>query len=614
MSILLRSIVVVVFGVLFATAFAQDDLSDFFESDPNTTQPESLPLEIVESGDIESDVADAVVGGPASPDELPDASSDILQDLEEDLAADVDDVPATTDSVPATTDSVPATTDSEFVNDAGEPLGGAAKADASDTHSDFNSPQIDKDLDLGVDPRDPLDDAKGKPSDGFFGSSIRSRSVVLDAQNGFDGAIGTLIRGRSNLVPTSGLSIELFDSKSRRIREIATDVNGRFRVEGISSGVYQFVARGESGFLAFSLLVSDQPPQAEGDVGQNDRQELFLVQLPMGTRDTIEIVSAAVPPTFEEVNSIVKLHYGISMPMYMLRSSLPSEEDAPMAEDDVAAPLSPLDANSPMAKGALRSYEVALEKGNRLKGQLVKYDPETGTPIGASQVYVHIIRNDKAVGLPIRVNRRGEFEVELPDGPGAYSIVAAGEGGFGAAGFYAYSPDEVEASAPRRERMFLVSTELAAEEKEKQVDLEFHDPLIDDIDQRQRGGLPAQDLLPGLGGPARPDGNAGQGLLFSICSNDVIAPKQGGDGGGDGLAVGAGIGGGSGFAPPSPTSFSPPGFPAMPVSPYTAPTGGIAGGGGRRGLAPLLIGGGVAAAIAISVDDDDRRPVSPFSP
>lgn len=410
--------------------------------------------------------------------------------------------------------------------------------------------------DESVSPNEQSDAPEEQLDEDIFGTFVRSRSVILDKSNGIDGAIGTLDRETREMNPTAALSVDLYDAGLERIKSVTTDGQGRFRFDDLSGGMYQLVAKGENGFLAFSLMVMERGLGPEDDLGQRD-EPLFLVQAPMNTQETINFVSAAVPPTFRQVNSILKLHYGLTVPTYMMPGRpVPDFVNT----DSEPQPANVFDHNSPLAREAVRTYEVPLLEDNRIKGRLYTLDPNSGAPLTVARVYVHIIRDDKPIGPPIPVNKKGEFEAELPNGAGAYSIVAAGKDGFGAAGFYARPQGEME-SAHEREGTFLVTTELA-----------------------QVAPFPA---------PVAPFGRANprQMLTLALVSPNVIQNQMP-------AAAGRAIGNDLGVAVLPPPADIPVGG------------GGSSGGGG---LGALLVGSGVVAAIAISTDDDDRRQTSPFS-
>ncbi len=634
MNMLFRSIVTFLFALLLATAVAQDKVpkGGFFHGEVG----EDDRLDISADSSFLNDLDDPTKGNRPS-----SKSGDSVQrrDVRHQT---LEQVPST--RVPLSADTL-------------RPEANAPTEEDRDTvnHRDPGS-------DGAILPKGPDRRRLLLPGAQQFWRTVRARSVILDQRNGFDGAVGTLFQGTDRLVPTSRLSVELFDADSRRIRNFETDRNGRFRVDDIESGIYQFVARGETGFLAFSLLVVQRGVGRQGQrdqpdkLGQRDDDGLLFVQVPTGTRESIDVVAAAVPPTFEEVNSIMTLHYGVTMPPYMLTAPT---LDPNVATERANSPSNLLNRNAPISADAIRNYEVPLMAGNRITGRLFSYNPDTGMPIGAKDMYIHIIRDDKAVGPPIPIDARGEFVAELPDGPGAYSIVAAGKGGFGAAGFYAVAGNnarnknhnDLETNMPP-EPTYLVAAGIAQDESRNQEavaqNAQFGDPLIDQmegdpVERAGQGGEPFIERpavpLPRFGGMANAAG--GVGLTLMTCSNDVIVPKRrqgarggagagtaGGTAGGaaggtaGGTAGGAAAGPGhlgaenrfNGSASTDPFGTALPGFdtPFVPAG-FTA--NGLAGAGGQRGLGALLVGGGVAAAIAISThDDDDRRQVSPFSP
>jgi hypothetical protein len=178
------------------------------------------------------------------------------------------------------------------------------------------------------------------------------------------------------------------------------------------------------------------------------------------------------------------------------------------------------------------------------------------------------------VGPPISVNDNGEFVAELVDGPGAYSIVAAGEGGFGAGGFYARPLAELDAMRPH-DREFFVSTELA---------------------QVVAGGA---------------ENSSANTLSFPLVSNDVLRSQL------PAIGIGAGaaqVASDNRDEMDSEAQDFPLATPGRNVAGGFAHDGMAAGSGRGRGLGALLLGSGVVAAIAISSDGDQRRAASPFVP
>jgi hypothetical protein len=389
-----------------------------------------------------------------------------------------------------------------------------------------------------------------EPVDAEFGKFVRSRWILLDENNGIDGAIGTLDATTGKLNPTDALRIELYD-KDAVLREpvTTTDPDGRFRIENLESGMYHLIAKGRKGFLAFNLTVISRGQ----DVGGRSPDPIVLVQAPRHTQDTLDVVSAAVPPTFKQLNSILQLHYGLRMPSY------PSDE-SPVAIENGE------DKTSLLPEAAARLPAVPLLSGNRIRGRMYAMDAENGSPSKVRDVYVHIIRNDRPIGPPIPVNDEGQFEAVLVDGPGAYSIVAAGRDGFGASSFYAQPVVDAEAARPTS--VFFVSTQLAQNQ-----------PGIGQIPPPVN---PAQNVLAG----------GEYGFTMSLI-NDPRVLRQA-------------------FPAAAGNANQQPPFAAGGA----AAGGGGSGGGSGGNLGALLLGGtGLAAGIAALAQDNDPviQPVPPLA-
>ena len=411
-----------------------------------------------------------------------------------------------------------------------------------------------------------------EPVDPEFGRFVRSRWVILDENNGLDGAIGTLDTRTGKLNPTNALKIELYDTDAVLRKSVASGPDGRFRITNLAAGSYQLIAQGSQGFLAFNLTVISRGQE----VGGLDAEPLVLVQAPRFTQDTLDVISAAVPPTFTQLNSILQLYYGLTTPGYSSAESVPAAVDN--RDADGAGGLGALekdrDETSRVPASAIRTYAVPLLRGNRIRGRMYAMDAESGSPAKVKNVYVHIIRDDQPIGPPIPVNSEGEFEAELFDGPGAYSIVAAGRDGFGASGFYARPVPEAEALRPTS--VFFVSTQLAQNQ-----------PGIGQIPPPVN---PAQNAV---------GDNVEDNYEFTMALiNDPRVLRKA-------LPAAAGM------------MNLPPPIAAMGAPPAAA-TRGAAGDGGNLG-ALLLGGGGLAAGIVALAQDDDPviqqvQLASPFFP
>ncbi len=398
-----------------------------------------------------------------------------------------------------------------------------------------------------------------EPVDPEFGRFVRSRWVILDEDKGLNGAIGTLETQTGKLNPTNALRVELYDQDAVLRKRVTTGPDGTFRITDLESGTYQLVAQGSRGFLAFTLSVIDRG-QKVGGLGDDP---IVLVQAPRFTRDTLDVISAAVPPTFTQLNSILQLNYGLTTPAYSVRGAEPDALPERAANGLDGPPKNSNNNNqggvAPLPVTPLRTYQVPLLDGNRIRGRLYATDGETGSPVKVNNVYVHIIRNDQPVGPPIPVNDQGEFEAELFDGPGAYSIVAAGRDGFGASGFYALPAVEEEASRPTA--VFFVDTRLA---------------------QNQPGIGP-------IPRPANPAQNAANDYGFTMGLVNLPVLQQ---------------------ALPAAAGLAPPPLPP----PAGIANQGVAGGGSGGGLGALLLGSsGLAGLAGLARDSRVIQEVPPLA-
>ncbi len=396
-----------------------------------------------------------------------------------------------------------------------------------------------------------------------FADFVRTQWVLLDDTNGVNGAIGTFDAATGRLTPTMAITLDLYDANARRVRRVTTGADGRFRIDNLAGGLYQCIAQGESGIVAFSLFAI----QRGTSTGRNESlAETILVQAPRQTKDQLDLFSAAVPPTYAQLNAILQLYYGRTMPVYFGRSAAVVRNSERVAEDLRAdAPNRALPGGASANASAIRAYDVLLNEGDLLVGRLYTMNPDDGSPRNVSDVYVHIIRDDRLVGPPIPVNREGVFEVQLLDGPGAYSIVAAGSGGFGACSFYARRGNEANAAPPAT--VSLASLRLA---------------------QGPRPNAPAGAAAQGAGPYS---------MTMSVVSDPRVIslafPSAAADGRSDAGAPlpGGGFGGQSG------------------------PGGGVGATAGGNGLGRALLGGGLAAGItALAVGNNGQPLVSPFAP
>ncbi len=152
-----------------------------------------------------------------------------------------------------------------------------------------------------------------------FAKFVRTQWVLLDEKNGINGAIGTfdLITGRLN--PMASMRLRIYDARAALVKRITTGPAGRFRIDDLPAGLYQCIADGDRGVLAFSLFAIQRGDStSRGAPAVTTR----LVQAPLQTADRLEIFSAAVPPTFTQLNAVLRLYYGRTTPDYFGGSSV----------------------------------------------------------------------------------------------------------------------------------------------------------------------------------------------------------------------------------------------------------------------------------------------------
>jgi hypothetical protein len=248
----------------------------------------------------------------------------------------------------------------------------------------------------------------------------------------------------------------------------------------------------------------------------------------------------------------------------------------------------PTSAAQTRAASTVSVHDIVLERTRRgwmMRGRLYGIDPDTGrsVKIEAGSTEVTLIQNDKRIAVDT-VRAEGEFDFYGID-EGVYSLVAVGEGGFGAVAFRAVRPQADQARQRDANIRF--------------VQLGKEAPNLDDFDAGKPNG-------------ARP--NPGGSLPFAMAMIDdpqaifdgvrpAGAPPFAGDIVGDFI-----IQPGEMLTPIGQTPI------AQPIS--SPPSGGFASGGFRAGGGLLAAGIATAIAVPLAVDDGGttRQLVSPFAP
>lgn len=462
---------------------------------------------------------------------------------------------------------------------------------------------------------------------------IRSHWVRLTPGGDLLGKI-SLLNANGGSRGAESLEVKLYRN-SKLVARTMTDEIGKFRLQNVPSGVYSLIARGNSGFVAYGLHALRS---REGTSQSKQSQVIQLVQA-VEVGETLEISSAAVPPTFRQVGGILKENFHRIRTRYVPESAYTSliQEAAKHKTEGWDQPEGPEEfrglrgleskgtrSDRTRASTALQSHDVVLEPARRgwvIRGRLFGIDPDSGrsVEVEAESTEVTLIQDDKRVAVDT-VKAEGEFDFYGVD-EGVYSIVAIGEGGFGAIAFRAVRPsNDGDARRGKSSSIRLV-----------QLDDRDRDAVGGDEDGLG-GGQPAGMAI----GNAPGGGGGGGGLSIAMISDAAAirdAVGGGAGGGGEGLAAAAGSQGVPLVSPPADAPYQVVGDTVLPADgfgdfsssmmpPPPPPQGGGftstsgSGGNGFLGSGGLLgVAGGVAAIIALTDDDDaSQRLVTPFEP
>ena len=220
-------------------------------------------------------------------------------------------------------------------------------------------------------------------------TSNRVHTISLNRAGEVDGRIASF--GDDNAQVEGLADLKIFFVRDGEIaQETKTTSDGTFTVDGLSEGVYSFVATGEKGFAAYGVRV----------LGFEDASEVNVME------------AAAVSPRFSVVKSILK-------------KNLP----AGVADEIIA-----------LSKNEAAERVVGANRVRLTDGQLVGHVlPMLGDVAVVEGTQVHIIQDDQQVAQ-VEVSEQGSFMV--PDlEPGVYDFVAAGPSGFAAVSFQAVDAD-----------------------------------------------------------------------------------------------------------------------------------------------------------------------------
>ena len=304
---------------------------------------------------------------------------------------------------------------------------------------------------------------------------------------------------------------------------------------------------------------------------------------------SLTIDAAAVPPTSKTIGRLVRIYYPNFRKSAFGENAYQNAVNRDRANklpgwNDEAGPHGRLDMKTALVSktkaaksAAIRTYRIPLRPDGRLIGRLHAIQRDTGRPKMVRSLNVFIIQNDRELAQ-VSVDRYGVFEVNGLS-PGAYSLVAAGQDGFGAVGFQLAKSAEGLQSGGYQQGLFrhqLASTSPGFWLAFRQQPLPTWAPLpartsslcvsvIDDIFDTQMA--------------LRPDDLGRRGASVQMLATGPVPPASG---------------------PPLTTEPAPANFPG--------------GGGGGGGLAAGIF---TAVAVPLALANDDapiRVPVSLSSP
>jgi len=313
----------------------------------------------------------------------------------------------------------------------------------------------------------------------------RSHWVRLTADGKLNGRVLSIDQDTSRAIGATSLEVEVFQNGESMGKPTKTNPDGSFTIEGLQPGVYAMIARGDSGFLAYGLQLLPSLRVA-------GRDNVRLIQAPEA-KSTLEIRSAAVPPTFKQLKKILDAKYpemrshNVPREAYQefLNKSVASGPDDAVAKaatekydgnDELAVNRERM--TTDVAATSMSVHTVYLTDDNFLHGRLYGIDAGTGRPRNVNRTTVYIIRKDRLVSS-VELDKKGFFKVAIRR-PAVYSLIAAGEDGFGAISFRAAkrNPDK---EARRPQKLNDVVHFVGAQVVQDDDVLELDDVQIDDV-------------------------------------------------------------------------------------------------------------------------------------
>lgn len=236
----------------------------------------------------------------------------------------------------------------------------------------------------------------------------RSQVVNLSQDGLVSGRIVAIDGPSNKFAPLSEIDV-YFVQNGSVVRNVKTNADGEFVVDGLTPGAYSFIGASAKGFIAYGVVV-------KGFAGGNSAP--------------IQIVGPTVSPRFVALKEIVERY-------------LPKKASVLQTEPEIKTSL---EGTIDVVDGANR---IALKDGT-LVGTV--HSIIVGQDVIGTRVF--LVQNDKVVS-ETQVKDLGSFEFTALE-PGVYDFIAAGPAGFTAVSFQAVVqevPGDIEVTVVAQENV-----------------------------------------------------------------------------------------------------------------------------------------------------------------
>lgn len=256
--------------------------------------------------------------------------------------------------------------------------------------------------------------------DSPLSDTLRAHWITTNKDGNLDGRISAIVPNPTSTVPIEKLDVALLKN-GKRIRDTATDYDGKFVLKNVEPGNYTLIAAGQNGFLAYGVNVLPKLEEFDA-LNKNtnvDRQKLrqaFYVShfnLPQDSVvvESLQIDAAAVPPEFNTLERICNNY-------------LPeAAEIVTRTDKDDAKAIG-------KATNIRGGFKHPLTADGSLEGRIQPISTGEGEEAKLSDMNIFLIRDDVELAR-VTVEENGKFKIENVMA-GVYSLVAAGKDGFAA--------------------------------------------------------------------------------------------------------------------------------------------------------------------------------------